>query len=53
MSFLTFRAQIFKAGLNLKFDQNAYIFVFQKSYTSGIEELYAECFRVNFALFHC
>ena len=40
-------------GLNLKFDQNVYIFVFPKSYTSGIEECYAECFRVNIALFHC
>jgi len=35
------------------FDQNVYIFVFPKSYTSGIEEYYAECFRVNIALFHC
>jgi len=35
------------------FDQNVYIFVFPKSYTSGTEECYAECFSVNIALFHC
>ena len=43
----------FKAGLNLKFDQNVDIFVFSKSYASGPKECYGHCFRVNFVLFRC
>jgi len=46
-------SEALKAGLNLKFDQNVDIFLFFKSYTSGTEECYGKCFRVNFALFRC